>query len=141
MTGYMIEISTAEGRKHFSFQHDKGLAEHIAENARKVGDKAIVMTVTIEPQYEQLVYLEDSKLSLPPDAEIIGEYMPEDPDGGRSVYTVATVSKDGREYVFQYREKFWEGLFVEIEENGKLVKKLDYDEMPEWAVQRSEVKS
>jgi hypothetical protein len=47
MTVYEIHITTAEGRKHISRQNDKELAEHIAENARRVGDEAVVKEVKV----------------------------------------------------------------------------------------------
>jgi hypothetical protein len=52
----------------------------------------------------------------------------DDPDGGRSIYHAATVVKDGKDYAFQYREKYYEGL--EVWEDGKQL-----NELPEWALQ------
>ena len=47
MIYYEIHITTAEGHKHVSKQYEKGLAEHIAENARQVGDEAVVKEVKV----------------------------------------------------------------------------------------------
>jgi len=62
--------------------------------------------------------LKDGKLIFLPDEEVIGEYNPKDPDGGRFLWGAATVTINGYIIEFSYREKWWTGLQVLVKEPG-----------------------
>jgi hypothetical protein len=87
---------------------------------------------------------EGGKLIFSKDEKAIGEYNPNDPDGGRSIYGAATVTfeDDEAEILFQYRAKYWTGLEAIIllkKEGEKYAFSPSFDEeLPKWAVQEED---
>jgi hypothetical protein len=82
--------------------------------------------------------LKNGKLIFLPDEEVIGEYNPNDPDGGRSILGAATVTlQDGTILGFSYREKWWTGLQVSVKVPGEkyFTEPDDFgcEEFPLWA--------
>ena len=94
----------------------------------------------IEIQNPEFVRLLGGKLIFASNEEVIGEYDPRDPDGGRSIYGAATVTFEGTEILFQYREKSWTGLQVLVRKVGEeYYSSPPFDEeLPAWAVQEEE---
>ncbi len=94
----------------------------------------------VEIQNPEFARQEGGKLIFASNEEVIGEYDPRDTDGGRSIYGAATVTFEGTEILFQYREKMWTGLQVLIGKVGeRYVSSPPFDEeLPAWAVQEEE---
>jgi hypothetical protein len=80
---------------------------------------------------DKLVFLKDS--------DVIGEYNPEDPDGGRTSYFAAKVKVGTQLFEFFYQSKGWAGLQVfRFESWYVFPETLDKDDWPDWVVQEDE---